>query len=61
MRAKEGKLCKVQVAVETFCVASGAKVNWCKSMVFWVSMLSCHCGNHTSPFVGFKKDYHFAI
>ena len=30
-------LYKAQAALETFCVASGAKVNWCKSMGFWVS------------------------
>ena len=38
LRAEEGNLYKAQAALETFCVASGAKVNWCKSVGFWVSM-----------------------
>ena len=34
MRAEEGNLFIAQAALEAFCVASGAKVNWCKSMGF---------------------------
>ena len=40
MLVEEGNLCKAKAALETFCVASGAKVNWCKLVAFWVSMRS---------------------
>ena len=30
MHAEEGNMCKAHAALETFCVASGAKVNQCK-------------------------------
>ena len=37
------------------------KINWCKSMGFWVSTMFCHHRNHLSPSIGFKKDYQFVI
>ena len=37
MHAEEGNLCKAQDVVEKFCVASGTKIIWCKSVGFWVS------------------------
>ena len=37
MHAEEGNLGKAQPALEAFCVASSAKVSWCKSVGFLFS------------------------
>ena len=59
LHAEEGNLYKAQAALETFCVASGAKLIGVNQWVFGFLHGHCHHGDHLSFFVGFKKEFQF--
>ena len=37
LHGQEAKLRRAECAIESFCAASGAKINWQKTVGFWVS------------------------